>query len=64
MIDNISMQGIYRTIIIDGEAYGLNRNTQQPEVRFIVNGDDYKVVQPLRLWGNWCKLLVVLQNGS
>lgn len=61
-IDGLNLQALYKSIHINGNYYSVQREKRKGGDLFIINGETWLVVQPLELWPDWSRLLVVLQT--
>lgn len=61
-VDGLNMQGIMKAIYINGDYYGANRTLEKGGDLFIVNGQEWLVVDPIELWPEWSKVIVCLQT--
>lgn len=60
-VDGLNIQGLAKSIHINGNFYSVNRALDKGGDLFIIDGRTWLVVEPLELWPDWCRLLVVLQ---
>lgn len=60
-VDGLNIQGLFKSIHVNGSFYSVNRTLDKGGDLFIIDGRTWLVVEPLELWPNWCRLLVVLQ---
>lgn len=63
-VDGLNMQGIFKSIHVNGNFWSVNRNQQKGGDLFIINGETWLVIEPLELWPDWCRLLVALQTDT
>ncbi|MGV3346411.1 hypothetical protein ACGVWS_11970 [Enterobacteriaceae bacterium LUAb1] len=60
-VEGMNLQGLIKSIHVDGNFYGVNRERQIGGDLIIIGGDTWLVVEPLELWPQWCRLLVQMQ---
>lgn len=60
-VDGLNMQGLFKSIHVNGSFYSVNREMQKGGDLFIVDGQTWLVIEPLELWPDWSRLLVCLQ---
>lgn len=60
-VDGLNIQGLFKSIHVNGSFYGVNREMQKGGDLFIVDGKTWLVIEPLELWPDWSRLLVCLQ---
>lgn len=60
-VDGLNMQGLFKSIHVNGSFYSVNREMQKGGDLFIVDGKTWLVIEPLELWPDWSRLLVCLQ---
>ncbi|EOC1689303.1 hypothetical protein ACI1BE_000501 [Cronobacter turicensis] len=60
-VDGLNIQGLAKSVHINGNFYSVNRTLDKGGDIFIIDGRTWLVVEPLELWPDWCRLLVVLQ---
>lgn len=60
-VDNLNIQGLFKSIHVNGNYYSVNREMQLGGDLFIIDGKTWLVIEPLELWPDWCRLLVCLQ---
>ncbi|EOU9561568.1 hypothetical protein ACOJCY_002655 [Cronobacter dublinensis] len=60
-VDGLNIQGLAKSVHINGNFYSANRTLDKGGDIFIIDGRTWLVVEPLELWPDWCRLLVVLQ---
>lgn len=60
-VDGLNIQGLFKSIHVNGNFYSVNRTMQKGGDLFIVAGKTWLVIEPLELWPDWCRLLVCLQ---
>lgn len=60
-VDNLNIQGIVKSVHVDGNFYGTVRKEQKGGDLIIIDGVTWLIIQPLELWPDWCRLLVVMQ---
>ena len=64
-LDGLNIQGVKRAIYLPGQWDGVIRADQRGgDTLTMPNGDTYLVVLVLEQWPDWCKLAVVLQDGT
>ncbi|EOS94709.1 hypothetical protein ETR_12063 [Erwinia tracheiphila PSU-1] len=57
----MNLQGLCKSIHVDGNFYGTNREKVLGGDLFIIGTETWLVIEPLELWPDWCRLLVQLQ---
>lgn len=60
-VDGLNIQGLFKSIHVNGNFYSVNRTMQKGGDLFIIDGQTWLVIEPLELWPDWCRLLVCLQ---
>lgn len=60
-VDGLNIQGLFKSIHVNGSFYSVNREMQKGGDLFIVDGKTWLVIEPLELWPDWSRLLVCLQ---
>lgn len=60
-VDGLNIQGLFKSIHVNGSFYSVNREMQKGGDLFIVGGKTWLVIEPLELWPDWSRLLVCLQ---
>ena len=60
-VDGLNIQGLFKSIHVNGNFYSVNREMQNGGDLFIVDGKTWLVIEPLELWPDWSRLLVCLQ---
>lgn len=60
-VDGLNLQGLFKSIHVNGNFYSINRTMQKGGDLFIIDGQTWLVIEPLELWPDWCRLLVCLQ---
>lgn len=60
-VDGLNIQGLFKSIHVNGSFYSVNREMQKGGDLFIVDGQTWLVIEPLELWPDWSRLLVCLQ---
>ncbi|MDS0977532.1 hypothetical protein P0248_00240 [Citrobacter freundii] len=60
-VDGLNIQGLFKSIHVNGSFYSVNREMQKGGDLFIVDGKTWLVIEPLELWADWSRLLVCLQ---
>mgnify|MGYP001367661964 CR=1 FL=1 len=61
-VDGLNMQGMMKSIYINGDYYGANRTLKKGGDLFIIDGLKWLVVDPIELWPDWSKVIVCLQE--
>lgn len=61
-VDGLNIEGLFKSIHINGSYYSVNRTMQKGGDLFIINGQTWLVIEPIELWSDWCRLLVCLQT--
>lgn len=60
-VQNLNLQGIMRSIYLEGAAYGVYRGAGTGGDKFVISGQTWLVVAVPELWPDWCKVIVQLQ---
>lgn len=60
-VDGLNIQGLFKSIHVNGGFYSVNREMQKGGDLFMVGGKKWLVIEPLELWPQWSRLLVCLQ---
>ena len=60
-VDGLNIQGLFKSIHVNGNFYSVNREMKKGGDLFIVGDQTWLVVEPMELWPDWSRLLVVLQ---
>lgn len=60
-VDGLNIQGLFKSIHINGSFYSVNREKQEGGDLFIIGTETWLVIEPLELWPDWSRLLVCLQ---
>lgn len=60
-VGGLNIQGLFKSIHVNGSFYSVNREMQKGGDMFIVDGKTWLVIEPLELWPDWSRLLVCLQ---
>lgn len=60
-VDGMNLQGLLKSIHVDGNFYGANRERVIGGDLFVIGSETWLVIEPLELWPDWCRLLVQLQ---
>lgn len=60
-VDGLNIEGLFKSIHINGQYYSVNRTMQKGGDLFIINGQTWLVIEPIELWQDWSRLLVCLQ---
>lgn len=63
-VDGLNMEGLFKSIHINGNYYSVNRALKQGGDKFVIDGYTWLVIEPIELWPDWCRLLVVLQTDG
>lgn len=61
-VDGLNIEGLFKSIHINGSYYSVNRTMQKGGDLFIINGQTWLVIEPIELWPDWSRLLVCLQT--
>ncbi|VAE40955.1 Uncharacterised protein [Enterobacter hormaechei] len=62
-VDAINIQGILRSVYLNGNFNGINRPDQKGGDILIVDGQQWLVVKVPELWTDWCRVIVNLQRS-
>lgn len=60
-IDGLNIQGLAKVICVNGNYFSVQRELEQGGDIFVINGEQWLVVEPIELWPDWCRLIAVLQ---
>lgn len=60
-VDGMNLQGLLKSIHVDGNYYGVNREKAIGGDLIIIGSETWLVIEPMELWPQWCRLLVQLQ---
>lgn len=60
-IDGLNIQGIVRSVYAEGDFNGVNRPHEMGGDYMLLNGEEWKVVQVIETWPDWCKFVINLQ---
>lgn len=60
-VDGMNLQGLLKSIHVDGNYYGVNREKAIGGDLIIIGSETWLVIEPMELWPYWCRLLVQLQ---
>lgn len=60
-VDGLNLQGLIKSVHINGSYYSVNRTMQKGGDLFILDGQTWLVVEPMELWPDWSRCLVCLQ---
>ncbi|HGK4602797.1 TPA: hypothetical protein ACJ2UI_003446 [Yersinia enterocolitica] len=60
-VDGMNLQGILKSIHVNGNFYGVNREKGIGGDLIIIGAETWLVIEPMELWPDWCRLLVQLQ---
>jgi hypothetical protein len=60
-VDGMNLQGLLKSIHVDGNYYGVNREKAIGGDLIIIGSETWLVIEPMELWPDWCRLLVQLQ---
>ncbi|EOV3349168.1 hypothetical protein ACONGJ_003526 [Edwardsiella piscicida] len=60
-VDGLNIQGLVKSIHVNGNYFSVQRELEQGGDLFIINGETWLVVEPIELWDSWCRLIVNLQ---
>lgn len=64
-LDGINLQGVHRSIYLNGHWEGLERTAVRGGTLLTTpDGNVWLVVKVIEQWPDWCKVAVTLQNGS
>lgn len=63
-VDGLNLQGLIKSVHINGSYYGVNREMQKGGDLFIIDGKTWLLVEPMELWSDWSRCLVSLQVDS
>lgn len=63
-VDGLNLQGLIKSVHINGAYYSVNRTMQKGGDLFIINGQTWLVVEPMELWPDWSRCLACLQVDS
>lgn len=60
-IDGLNLQGLIKSIHVNGNYFSVQRELEEGGDLFVIGTDTWRVVKPIELWPNWCRLVVNLQ---
>jgi len=64
-VDGLNIEGLFKSIHINGALYSVNRTMKKGGDLFIIDGQTWLVIEPIELWNTgWCRLLVCLQTDG
>jgi hypothetical protein len=63
-VDGMNIQGLVKSIHVNGNYFSVQREMEQGGDIFVINGETWLVVEPIELWDSWCRLLVNLQVST
>jgi hypothetical protein len=64
-VDGLNIEGLFKSIHINGAIYSVNRTLKKGGDLFIIDGQTWLVIEPIELWNTgWCRLLVCLQTDG
>lgn len=64
-VDGLNIEGLFKSIHINGALYSVNRTLKKGGDMFIIDGQTWLVIEPIELWNTgWCRLLVCLQTDG
>jgi hypothetical protein len=63
-VQNLNLQGIVRSMYMEGAAYGVYRGAGTGGDKIVYQGQTWLVVAVAEQWPNWVKVLVQLQVNA
>lgn len=63
-IDGLNIQGVKRAVYMYGDVQGIVRADQKGGDILTFGGHDWRVVQVLETWPQWCKVVVVMNDTN
>lgn len=60
-LDGLNIQGLIKSIHVNGNYFSVQREMEQGGDLFVIGGETWRVVKPIELWADWCRLVVNLQ---
>lgn len=60
-LDNLNIQGLMRSIHMNGDIQGVNRGQAQGGDLFVIGADTWLVVHVLETWPDWSRVAVAKQ---
>ncbi|MBN4857036.1 hypothetical protein H4F83_08990 [Citrobacter freundii] len=63
-VDGLNIQGLAKVIYVNGNYFSVQRELEQGGDIFVINGEQWLVVEPVELWPDWCRLIAVLQVST
>lgn len=60
-IDGLNLQGLIKSIHVNGNYFSVQRELEEGGDLFVIGTETWRVVKPIELWPNWCRLVVNLQ---
>lgn len=59
-IDGLNLQGIFCTVYLEGQAFGVTRGVSGGD-KFVIAGQTWLVVALPEQWPEWCRVILNLQ---
>jgi len=63
-IEGLNLQGIFCTVYLEGQIFGVDRGTAKGGDKFVFNSQTWLVVAVPEQWPDWCKVILCLQVTS
>lgn len=63
-IDGLNIQGVVKTVYVNGNFNGVNRPRQQGGDLLVVNGEEWLIVKVVEEWPDWCHFVINLQRQT
>lgn len=63
-VDGLNLQGIFCSVYLSGDIYGVDRGTAGGGDKFIFNGQTWLVVSVVEQWPDWCRVILCLQVNA
>lgn len=63
-VDGLNIQGLAKVIYVNGNYFSVQRELEHGGDIFVIGSEQWLVVEPVELWPDWCRLIVVLQVSS
>lgn len=59
--DGLNLQGVLRSVYLDGSIYGVDRGTAGGGDIFTIGSQTWLVVAVAEQWADWCRVILQLQ---
>lgn len=64
LVEGMNLQGAKKMLYMNGHVEGAVRAHLRGGDLFVIDGETWLVERVIESWSDWCKALVVLQNGG